>query len=119
MKEFQSDPKQMLDLAERSLRNDLNQMKDILKNPSVTKEAEAEVKKAALPEESPLDAMEDYLRTQYYEGIRSCWEDFKSQYEDYCKKCPNSELERKVKQYELLVSMENAVHTLDRVSRQL
>lgn len=119
MKEFQSDPKQVLDLAERSLRNDLNQMKDILKNPSVTKEAEAEAKKAALPEESPLDAMEDHLRTQYYEGIRPCWEDFKSQYEDYCKKCPNSELERQVKQHELMDSMENAVDTFNRLSRLL
>ena len=114
---IQLDPKAMLDLAERSLRNDLNQMKSILKDPSVTSEAKG--KNADLPEESPLDAMEDHLRTQYYEGIRPCWEDFKSQYEDYCKKCPNSELERQVKQHELADSMKNAVDTLDRFSRLL
>ena len=116
---IQLDPKVVLELAERSLRNDLNQMKSILKNPSVTKEAEAEAKKAALPEESPLDAMEDHLRTQYYEGIRPCWEDFKSQYDDYCEKCPDSELQRQVNEHELIESMKNAIETIDKLSQQL
>lgn len=113
---IQLDPKVMLDLAERSLRNDLNQMKSILKDPSVTSEAKA--KEADLPEDYLLDAMDDHLRTQYYEGLPPCWEEFKSQYDGYCEKCPNSELERRVNEHELIESMKGAIETIDKLSQQ-
>ena len=114
---IQLDPKVVLELAERSLRNDLNQLKNILKNPSVT--SEAKKKNADLPEDSLLDAMEDHLQTQYNEGLSECWEDFKSQYDDYCEKCPDSELQRKVNEHELIESMKNAIETIDKLSQQL